>query len=127
MITVEKKYAHEIEPHPEEGEAVPLDRLVRYHYAQAQAWHLAFAEAISGDIGTAEFDFPLSRYLGHSHLAFLHDALLQGLSGQEAADWASVRHHSESAELVWERGVAYGLNPDAIRPYETKRKGAVSA
>lgn len=112
------KYAHEIVPHPEEGEVVDLPILVRYHYTQAQAWHLSFAESINGD-----FDFPLSQYLGHAHLAFLHDALLQGLSGQEAADWASVRHHSESAELVWERADHYGINPDQIRPYSTERKG----
>lgn len=124
-MTTEKKYAHEIEPHPEEGETVRLDRLVRYHYAQAQAWHLAFAESLN-ERGPA-FDFPLSQYLGHSHLAFLHDALLQGLSGQEAADWASVRHHSESAELVWERADFYGLDPDAIKPYETKRKSGATA
>lgn len=111
------KYAHEIVPHPEEGETTPLETLVRYHYAQAQAWHLSFAEAINGN----DFDFPLSQYLGHSHLAFLYDALIQGLIGQEAADWASVRHHSESAELVWERGDHYGINPDEIRPYRWQR------
>lgn len=112
------KYAHEIVAHPEEGEAVDLLHLVRYHYAQAQAWHLAFAEAIN----SRDFDFPLSQYLGHAHLAFLHDALHQGLAGQEAADWASVRNHSESAELVWERADKYGLDVDQIRPYESKRK-----
>lgn len=113
-----KKYAHQIVRHPEEGEALPLNHLVRYHYAQAQAWHLSFVDALD----SMNFDWPLSQYLGHSHLAFLHDALAQGLNGQEAADWASRRCHSESAELVWERAAAYGLDPDAIRAYAWQRK-----
>lgn len=117
----ETLYAHEIEPHPGEGETVPLDRLVRYHYAQALAWHLAFAKLIADDYASGELDLPLAQYLGHTQTAFLLDALAQSLAGQEAADWASVRNHSESAEIVWERAVHYGLNPDEIRPYETRR------
>lgn len=115
------KYAHDIEPHPEEGEAVPLETLARYHYAQAQAWHLAFADAIGTD-GMPAADFPLSQYLGHSHRALIFDALAQGLNGQEVANWSSTRNHSESAEWIWERGVVYGLNPEEIRPYEWRRK-----
>ncbi|AIY17762.1 hypothetical protein GUY44_07040 [Pimelobacter simplex] len=118
----ETRYAHEIEPHPGEGETVPLDRLVRYHYAQAQAWHLAFAEVVGDQEVGARLDFALGQFLGHARSAFLLDALAQGLAGQEAADWASVRNHSESAEIVWERAVHYGLNPDEIRSYETRRK-----
>jgi hypothetical protein len=109
------KYAHEIARHPGEGEAFPLDDLARYHYAQAHAWYLAMD-------GGSDFSLALTKYLGHSHLALLHDALAQGLSGQVAADWASVRHHSESAELVWERAVIYGLDPTEIRPYTTQTK-----
>ncbi|MEV5001967.1 hypothetical protein [Nocardioides sp. LML1-1-1.1] len=122
--TLATKYGHEIEPHPCEGETAPLGRLVRYHYAQAIAWHRAFAETITGasQAERGQIDFTLAQYLGHAQLAFLHDALHQGLASQEAADWASVRNHSESAELVWERAVHYGINPDEIRAYETRRK-----
>lgn len=116
------QYAHQIVPHPEDGEAAPLTELVRYHYAQAIAWHLAFAEAVAADPGG--IDFPLSQYIGHAHLALLHDALAQGLIGQESADWASTRNDSESCEWIWERGVACGLNPDEIRAYEWRRKTA---
>lgn len=126
-MTTELKYAHEIVAHPDEGEAKPLDYLVRYHYAQAQAWHLAFAAVIAEpEMDGARLDLALSNYLGHSHLAFLHDALAQGLAGQEAATWASELCHSESPELVWERADHYGINPDEIRPYETKRKAATT-
>ena len=118
MEKTTKKYAHEIVPHLDEGETKPLDYLVRYHYAQAQAWHLSFAEAIN----SGDFDFPLSQYLGHAHLAFLHDSLAQGMSGQEAADWASERTHSESCELVWERANACGLPVDEIGAYAWRRK-----
>ena len=111
-------YAHELVPHPDEGETKPLDYLARYHYAQAQAWHLAFADVI--DDPGPRLDFALGQYLRHAHLALLHDALAQGMGGQEAADWASQRNHSESAEWIWERGVAYGLDPDQIRPYRVR-------
>lgn len=111
----EKKFAHEIVAHPEEGEAMPLDYLVRYHYSQATGWHLAFGEVLNES--GPRFDLALSQYLHHAHLAFLHDALHQGLAGQEAVDWVSVRNHSESAEWTWERAVACGLNPDEIKPY----------
>src|SRR3546814_8474653 len=88
-------------------------RLVRYHYSQAQAWHLSFSEAIGeAAYGAAGADFTLSQYLGHAHRALIFDALAQGLVGQEAADWSSVRNHSESADWIWERGAHYGLNPD---------------
>lgn len=117
----ETRYAHQIEPHPSEGETLLLDRLVRYHYAQALAWHLSFAETIAETIDGPRMDYALAQYLGHSHLALLHDALAQGLTGQEAADWASRRHHSESVEIAWERAAHYGLNPDEIRPYATRR------
>jgi hypothetical protein len=118
-MTDSKKYAHEIIRHPDEGETLPLIHLVRYHYAQAQAWHLTFADAVSAN---QHSDLALSQYMGHSHLAFLYDALAQGRSGQDAADWACKRNHSESAELVWERAAAHGLNPDEIRPYAWQRK-----
>lgn len=111
----EKKYAHEIIPHPEEGEAKPLDYLVRYHYAQAQGWHLAFAEVL--DEPGPRFDLALSQYLHHAHLGFLHDALHQGWAGQAAVDWVADRNHSESAEWVWERAIECGLSPDEIKPY----------
>lgn len=118
-MSADKKYAHEIVRHPDEGETLPLHHMVRYHYAQAQAWHLAFADAVSAN---QHSDLALSQYMGHSHLAFLHDALMQGRTGQDAADWASERNHSESAELVWERGAIYGLDPDSIRAYAWRRK-----
>ena len=111
----EKKYAHEIMPHPEEGEAKPLDYLVRYHYAQAMAWHLTFADVL--DSPGPRFDLALSQYLHHAHLGFLHDALRQGMDGQEAVGWVADRNHSESVEWVWERAVACDLNPDEIKAY----------
>lgn len=125
----EKQFAHKIVPHPEEAEQRPLAVTVRYHYAQAIGWHLAFAESIRDGIGSwgAEVDFALSSYLGHAHLAFLHDALAQGLVGQEASDWAAGRNHSESAELIWERSAKYDVDPDLIRAYRTKRKSEVTA
>jgi hypothetical protein len=121
--TTEKKYAHDVVSHPVEGETRPIDVTVRYHYAQAIAWHYAFAARI-GEAWTAESDFALSQYLGHSHLAFLYDALSQGRGGQETADWVSHRTGSSSPEFVWERAISHGIDPDAIRPYKTKRRAS---
>lgn len=123
-MSAAKRYAHKIVPHPEEGETKSLDYLVRYHYAQAQAWHLALVDVIN-DPGP-RLDVALSQYMGHARMAFLFDALHLGMSGQEAADWASERNHSESAELVWERAYAHGLNPDEIKAYKIRPYGEKS-
>lgn len=123
----EPKYAHEVIPHPKEGEAAPLETLVRYHYAQAEAWIKSFSAAIgAGDYGPNGADFTLASFMGHMHRALLFDALAQGLTGQEAADWASTRNHSESAEWIWERAEVYGLDLEAtpIRAYRYKREAA---
>ena len=118
-----QKFAHEIVPHPAEGETRPYWITVRYHYAQAIAWHYAFAARI-GETWTAESDFALSQYVGHSHLALLYDALSQGRDGQEAADWVAYRTGSESPEFIWERALSHGIDPETIRPYKTKRGAA---
>lgn len=124
MSTHEPKLAHEIVPHPDEGEKAPLETLVRYHYAQAEGWIKAFSDAIgAGDYGPAGADFTLASFMGHIHRALLLDALAQGLVGQEAADWASERNHSEAAEWIWERAAVYGLDLEVtpIRAYRYKR------
>jgi hypothetical protein len=125
--TAAAKYAHEVIPHPEEGETAPLETLVRYHYAQAEGWIKAFSDAIgASDYGPAGADFTLASFMGHMHRALLFDALAQGLTGQAAADWANTRNHSESAEWIWERAAAYGLDLEAtpIRAYRYKRETA---
>lgn len=119
-----KRYAHAIAPHPEEGQATPLRELVRYHYAHATAWHLAFSEVI--DDPGPRLDLALSQYMSHIHSAFLYDALAQGLSGQDAADWASTRSHGESAEWIYERAEVYDLDPDEVLPYRIRKLEAKS-
>ena len=110
----EKRYAHEVVPHPQEREMKPLEYLARYHYAQAQGW----VAAVLGSGGDEIDRLAVAQFLGHAHLGLLHDALAQGIEGQEAADWAAHRHHAESAEIVWERGDHYGVDMDSIKAYE---------
>lgn len=123
-MSTEAKYAHQVIPHPDEGEKAPLETLVRYHYAQAEGWIGAFSDAINaGDYGIKGADFALASFMGHMHRALLFDALAQGLSGQAVADWAGERNHSEAAEWIWERAAVYGLDLEAtpIRAYRYKR------
>lgn len=114
------EYAHDVEPAPPVSEPHPLAALVRYHYAQSQGHWLAFLGLIQAR-DYAAIDGPLERFLLNARLAFTYDALAQGMTGQDAADWASVRMHDEAAEITYERGLAAGVDMDAIRAYEVSR------
>ncbi|MFI5426086.1 hypothetical protein [Aeromicrobium sp. UC242_57] len=48
--------------------------------------------------------------------ALLADALLQGMGGQEAWEWAESRM-DESGEWIYERAEHYGVPIEQIKPY----------
>ncbi|WP_426734435.1 hypothetical protein [Glutamicibacter sp. 2E12] len=50
-------------------------------------------------------------------LAFMADALLQGLTGQEAWDWADTRASDETGEWAHVRAKHYGVDNSKIKPY----------
>ena len=119
-----RRYAHEMYPHPEEGELRPLAVEVPYLYARAQGlmtW------------GTSWFDMRdpkqpmdtrrlavgrINELVSAAHLALLADALLQCLTGQEAWDWATARSEGDGlGEWVWERGAHHGVELARIKPY----------
>lgn len=120
-----RRYAHELYPHPaEEGEIRDLAVEVPYLYARAQGLEVG---------GTGWYDMlhpdqpedtrrlaaeRTTEMVQAAHLALLADALLQGLSGQEAWDWAEARSAGDViGEWVWERGTHYGVDLARIKPY----------
>lgn len=116
-----RRYAHELYPHAEEYEIRSLDVDVPYLYA------IAVGYAVQG---TGWFDAPWrtdewaslacsERTIGFitaCQRALLADALLQGLGGQEAWEWAESRY-SEDGELFYERAIHYGVPVERIKPY----------
>ena len=126
-LRTKRRYAHELYPHPEEGEVRPLAVEVPYLYAQAigldvqgTSWFGPFRNPATGEVDEQRVQRSTSRtmlMIAARGEAFLADALLQGLAGQEAWEWAQVRNNPEGCEWVWERAVHYGIDPDVIKPY----------
>lgn len=99
-----RRYAHELYPHPEnEWETRPLEVEVPYLYAQAIGWNVwgtGWFDLFPGayEKGTPEHKLSVqcSGYrtmllIAHRQRALQADALLQGLTGQEAWEWAEER------------------------------------
>jgi hypothetical protein len=119
-MRTKRRYAHELYPHPAEDEVRDLAVEVPYLYARAIGYD------VEGTSWHDMWDTRASRHAASDRLALMiaargkaliADALLQGLSGQEAWEWANVRNNPEGCEWVWERAVRYGVDPDAIKPY----------
>ena len=120
-METKRKYAHELYPHGGEYEVRPLAVEVPYLYARAIG--LRFG-------GTGWFDAPWRDnewareatttrtvlLIAAQSTALLADALLQGMSGDEAWAWAEERHDDEGS-WTWTRAQHYGVDPLAIRPY----------
>lgn len=111
-----RRYAHELYPHAEEDEARSLEVEVPYLYARAIGFEVS---------GTGWFDVEPRSVAGDRtmellevrHMALLADALLQGLAGQQAWEWAALRANEESGEWIGERAEHYGVDWTAIKPY----------
>lgn len=109
-----RRFAHEIYPHGAEHETRPLEVEVKYLLARAQGmevWGTGWRQA-----GNEYLD-RLHILIETRRLAFLADALLQGMAGQEAWVWAQRHAGQESGELVYERAMHYGVELDNIKPY----------
>jgi hypothetical protein len=112
-----RRYAHELYPHPDEAEIRDLAVEVPYLLARAighdidgTSWTEVEPPRAAGD--------RIEKYIQAAHIAFLADALLQGMSGQDAWQWATGRAVSDSiGEWLWERGTHYGVPVDQIKPY----------
>lgn len=115
-----RKYAHELYPHPDEFDPRPLKIDVPYLYAQAIGYEVQGTSWLDM-IGTPEKNrIAADRTMAlirQREIAFVADALLQGMVGDEAWKWAQERAAEESGEWIAERSEMYGVDWDAIKPY----------
>lgn len=114
-----RRYAHELFPHPDEGEVRPLSVDVRYLLAQAIGYEVT---------GTCWYDFDSQEararamdrtmaLIRQRELALIADALHQGMAGDSAWEWAQQRAAEESGEWIAARAEVYGIDWDQIKPY----------
>jgi len=115
-----RRYAHELYPLAEEGEVRTLTVEVPALYASAlghEVWDTGWFEGIRTDEHRQEAADRTIALVQARQVAFLADALAQGLTGDDAWRWAAEYAAEESGELVWERAEHYGVRPEAIKPY----------
>ena len=110
-----RRFAHELYPHADECEIRSMAIEVPYLYARAMGLEVE---------GTGWFDHPGTESMDRTiHLvnarliAFQSDALLQGMTGEDAWRWVAMRANDETGEWAWERAVHYGVDPLQIKPY----------
>ena len=114
-----RRYAHEMYPHAEEGETRALAVEVPYLYAQAVGLDVR-GTGWYDDKTDAGRDRDILRHIqlvAARHMALVADALLQGMAGQEAWEWADLRAWDETGEWVYERAMHYGVPVERIKPY----------
>jgi hypothetical protein len=112
-----RRYAHELYPHPGETEIRPLSVEVPYLIARANGYDIDGTSWAEVEPRSAAGE-RVEKYLYAAHVAFLADALLQGMSGQDAWAWAAQRLGGDSVgEWLWERAEHYGVPVAQIKPY----------
>jgi hypothetical protein len=113
-----RRLAHELYPSAEEFETRPLAVEVPYLYARAIGMDLygtGWSDTQSEDLKLAG---QRTIILGAARSqAFLADALLQGMTGDEAWAWADQRSWNYEGESLYERATHYGVPVDQIKPY----------
>ena len=110
-----RRYAHEIYPHAALDEIRPLAAEVPYLYARAIGLEVVGTGWVDEDPAASTARTGL--LVAARELAFLADALHQGLTGDEAWTWVAEHASDETGELVWDRAEHYGVDGYAIRPY----------
>lgn len=120
-MRTKRRFAHEIYPHAEEGQTRPLSAEVPYLYAVAIGLRTAGTDWYDlfngGDVEKRLVWDRTTLLVTSRHRALVADALLQGMAGQEAWEWADQRGWDESGEWVYERAEHYGVPCERIKPY----------
>lgn len=118
-----RRYTHELYPHAEEGMTRPLADEVPYLYARVIGLD-TFGTGRSGKIdeGGEAAKAAVARMTSQVdalRLALVADALLQGMTGDAAWEWADSRAWAMNGglEIAWERAAHYGVPVDQIKPY----------
>jgi len=116
-----RRYAHELYPHAEEGETRPLEVEVPYLYARAVGFDVEGTSWMDKSLDGPDFNrYCVDRVkilVCAQFEALIADALLQGLAGQEAWDYADGLMADVLTEKVWERAAHYGIDINQIKPY----------
>ena len=115
-----RRYAHELYPPAEEYETRPLTVEVPTLYAHALGLEVHGTDWY--DLTRTKTELRLSglrvvQLVEARRVAFLADALLLGMTGDQAWQWANENTMEESGEIVYGRAVHYGIKPDLIKPY----------
>lgn len=117
-----RKFAHELYPHADGYEVRPLSVEVPYRYARFVGFTVRGTDWFGmwqkgGDPARNMLTYVrLSEYAAAAEAALLADALLQGLTGDEAWEWVESRI-GDDVECVYDRARHYGIDFDAIKPY----------
>lgn len=109
-----RRYAHELYPQAGEWEIRALEVEVPALYARALGFEVH---------GTGWFDQAPKDSINRTHQlidsrrhALMADAMLQGLTGQEAWEWAEHRMNDDGG-VVYGRAIHYGVDTANIKPY----------
>ena len=121
-MRTKRRYADELYPHPGEWEIRPLAVEVPYLYAQAVGheifgtdWFTVFKG--KGDkVGAVLTTQRTIAMIEARDRALLADAIHQGLTGDEAWEWAASRYDEEGG-WVYDRAKHYGVPVKKIKPY----------
>lgn len=116
-MKTKRKYAHELYPHPDEGEVRDLATDVPYLYAMAHGLDIHGTGAFDDATEPALLGQRMHRLIAARDLALVADALAQGLAGDEAWRWAQERAQDDTGEWMWERAEKCGVDPERIKPY----------
>ena len=115
-----RRYAHELYPQAEDGAVRGLAVEVPHLYAFAvghEVWGTGWFTALKGDEHRREAADRTVQLIYARQVAFMADALAQGLTGDAAWQWAEEHLADETGELAFERAVHYGVDPARIKPY----------
>lgn len=122
-MRTKRRYAHELYPHAEEGETRPLAVEMPYLYAlfvglsiQGTDWFELGHKDRSHEERVLSYERTMT-FIRAKRTALLADALLQGMTGDEAWAWADERAWDESSEIAYERAAHYGVPIEDIKPY----------
>ena len=110
-----RRYAHELYPHGEPSHARPLEVEVPYLYSRAMGLEIQDTGWFKNP--GKEANDRIMRLIDARMIALQADAMLQGLTGNEAWSWVVMRAADESGEWAWERAEHYGVEPEKIKPY----------
>jgi hypothetical protein len=111
-----KRFANELYPEAALDEVRPLAVEVPYLYARCVGLWVGDYYGNTPLAWRAHI-VRIAHYVDARHLAFVADALAQGLTGDAAWEWAAIRQWDDSPEWLLERAEHYGVNIDAIKPY----------